>query len=81
MKQKYVLERVYEPRRLLFAWLQVKRNAGVAGIDQMKVKEFERRKRELNGGHAEKLVIPALNCMKMPDSMRFALGALSIKKA
>lgn len=46
-KQEKVLEKVYEPRRLLEAWQQVKSNAGAAGIDRMSVKEFEERKREL----------------------------------
>jgi len=46
-KERDVLERVYEPRRLLEAWRQVKNNAGAAGIDRMTVKEFDRRKREL----------------------------------
>lgn len=47
MKYENVLERVYEPGRLLAAWQQVKRNAGAAGIDEMSVQEFERRKTEL----------------------------------
>ena len=47
MKEEHVLERVYEPRRLLEAWQQVKRNAGAAGIDRMTVEEFESRKEEL----------------------------------
>jgi RNA-directed DNA polymerase len=46
-KEQNVLERVYEPRRLLEAWRQVKANAGAAGVDQMTVAEFERRKEEL----------------------------------
>jgi len=46
-KEQNVLERVYEPRRLLEAWRQVKSNAGAAGVDQMTVTEFERRKEEL----------------------------------
>jgi retron-type reverse transcriptase len=46
-KEQKVLERVYEPRRLLEAWRQVKANAGAAGVDQMTVAEFERRKEEL----------------------------------
>jgi len=46
-KEQNVLERVYEPRRLLEAWRQVKSNAGAAGVDQMTVAEFERRKQEL----------------------------------
>ena len=47
MKYKEVLEKVWEPRRLLAAWRQIKRNAGAAGIDQMTVGEFERREDEL----------------------------------
>ncbi|MBW2035569.1 MAG: group II intron reverse transcriptase/maturase [Deltaproteobacteria bacterium] len=47
MKHVKVLMRVYEPRRLRQAWQQVKQNAGAAGIDQMTVKDFERRKDEL----------------------------------
>lgn len=47
MKHKKVLENVYEPRRLRAAWRQVKRNAGVAGIDQMTVGLFEQREEEL----------------------------------
>ena len=46
-KHENVLEQVYEPRRLLEAWQQVKSNAGAAGIDRMSVKEFEERKGEL----------------------------------
>lgn len=47
MKQREVLERVYEPGRLLAAWQRVKQNAGAAGIDQMTVAEFEARQEEL----------------------------------
>ncbi|MBA7532690.1 Group II intron-encoded protein LtrA [subsurface metagenome] len=47
LKQKEVLEKVWEPKRLHATWRQVKKNAGAAGIDRMTVKEFERRKREL----------------------------------
>ena len=47
MKTKKVLERVYNPWRLREAWQQVKKNAGAAGIDEMTVKGFERRKEEL----------------------------------
>jgi len=47
VKHVKVLMRVYEPRRLRQAWQQVKQNAGAAGIDQMTVKDFERRKDEL----------------------------------
>jgi RNA-directed DNA polymerase len=46
-KEQNVLERVYEPKRLLEAWRQVKGNAGAAGVDQMTVEEFERRKEQL----------------------------------
>ena len=46
-KEENVLEKVYEPRRLIEAWQQVKSNAGAAGIDRMSVKEFEERKGEL----------------------------------
>ena len=47
MKEEKVLERVYEPRRLLEAWQQVKENAGAAGIDRMTVEDFKERKDEL----------------------------------
>jgi RNA-directed DNA polymerase len=47
VKYEKVLERVYEPGRLLAAWQQVKRNAGAAGIDEMSVQEFERKETEL----------------------------------
>ena len=46
-KEQDVLERVYEPRRLLEAWRQVKANAGAAGVDRMTVEEFEDRKEQL----------------------------------
>ena len=46
-KHENVLEKVYEPRRLIEAWQQVKSNAGAAGIDRMSVKDFEERKGEL----------------------------------
>jgi RNA-directed DNA polymerase len=46
-KEQDVLERVYEPRRLLEAWRQVKQNAGAAGVDRMTVDEFEERKEQL----------------------------------
>ena len=55
MKHVKVLERVYDPRRLRTAWQQVKRNAGAAGIDQMTVEAFERRKDELLALIYEKL--------------------------
>ena len=47
MKQEKVLERVYEPKRLLEAWQRVKRNAGAAGVDEMSVQDFEQRETEL----------------------------------
>jgi RNA-directed DNA polymerase len=47
MKEIKVLERVYEKRQLLEAWQQVKHNDGVAGVDNMSVKDFEERKKEL----------------------------------
>ena len=55
MKHAKVLERVYDPRRLQTAWRQVKQNAGAAGIDQMTVEAFERRKDELLAVIHEKL--------------------------
>jgi group II intron reverse transcriptase/maturase len=47
VKQSNVLESVYEPGRLIEAWRRVKQNAGAAGIDEMTVQDFERRKTEL----------------------------------
>lgn len=47
MKQTQVMERVYNPRRLRLAWRQVRKNAGVAGIDLMTVEAFEQREEEL----------------------------------
>ena len=47
MKQEKKIERVYEPRRLLWAWQQIRSNAGAAGIDGMTVEAFERRAGEL----------------------------------
>jgi len=55
VKHAKVLERVYDPRRLQTAWRQVKQNAGAAGIDQMTVEAFERRKDELLAVIYEKL--------------------------
>jgi group II intron reverse transcriptase/maturase len=57
VKHVKVLERVYEPRRLRTAWQQVKQNAGAAGIDQMTVEAFERRKEELLALIHEKLKV------------------------
>jgi RNA-directed DNA polymerase len=42
VKSEKVIERVYEPRRLLLAWQQIRKNAGAGGIDKMTVEEFER---------------------------------------
>jgi len=47
VKYENVLEKVYEPRRLLTAWQRVKENAGAAGVDEMSVKDFDERKKEL----------------------------------
>ena len=47
MKYKDVLEKIYEPRRLLDAWQQVKKNAGAGGIDKMTVEDFDNRKSDL----------------------------------
>lgn len=47
MKQEKVMEKVYHPGRLRAAWQQVRRNAGVAGIDEMTVEEFAQREDEL----------------------------------
>jgi group II intron reverse transcriptase/maturase len=49
VKQERVIERIYEPRRLRWAWQQVRDNAGAAGIDGMTVQAFERREEELLG--------------------------------
>ncbi len=47
MKQEKIIKRVCEPRRLLWAWQQIRSNAGAAGIDGMTVEAFERRAGEL----------------------------------
>jgi len=47
MKIERVMERVYDRRRLYLAWQQVRRNAGAAGVDEMTVKDFEGRERQL----------------------------------
>jgi len=47
VKYEKVLEEVYNPGRLWEAWQRVKRNAGAAGIDEMTVKDFERKADEL----------------------------------
>ena len=46
VKREQVLERVYEGRRLLWAWQKVKSNAGAAGIDGMTLKAFAQREQE-----------------------------------
>ncbi len=55
MKYENGIERVYEQRRLLKAWQQVKENAGAAGIDKMTVEEFGKREGELLGNIQNKL--------------------------
>jgi group II intron reverse transcriptase/maturase len=47
VKVERVLKRVYNRRRLHYAWQQIKKNAGVAGIDEMTVEDFERKKPDL----------------------------------
>ena len=47
MKETEVVNRVYDRRRLLEAWQQVKKNAGAAGIDRMSIEDFDKRKDEL----------------------------------
>jgi len=47
VKVERVIERVYDRRRLRWAWARVRANAGAAGIDQMTVEEFEERQEEL----------------------------------
>jgi len=42
VKIEKVMEKVHEPRRLLWAWQQIRKNAGAAGIDKMTVAAFER---------------------------------------
>ena len=43
MKETEIRAKVYEPGRLQRAWQQVKKNAGVAGIDPVTVDEFSQR--------------------------------------
>ena len=40
VKYENVLERVYEPGRLLLAWQLVKQNAGAAGVDEISLHNF-----------------------------------------
>jgi len=47
MKIGKVIQRVYDPTRLQLAWEQVRKNAGAAGIDNMTIKAFGEREREL----------------------------------
>jgi group II intron reverse transcriptase/maturase len=49
------MRRVYNRRRLHHAWQRIKKNAGAAGIDEMTVEDFERRKPELLERIHEKL--------------------------
>ena len=46
VRQERVLERVYERRRLRWAWQKVRSNAGAAGIDEVTVKAFVEREQE-----------------------------------
>lgn len=55
VKVTEVLERVYEPGRLREAWHQIRQNAGAAGIDRMRVEEFERQEEKLLKLISEKL--------------------------
>lgn len=55
MKQEEVIERVYELRRLRWAWQQIRRNAGAAGIDGMTVEAFKRKEEALLQSIHEKL--------------------------
>ena len=61
-KVENVLEKIYEPRRLIEAWQQVRSNAGAAGVDRMSVKDFEERKEEL---------MPIIRNKLMDGSYRF----------
>lgn len=42
-----VMEMVYDPRRLNEAWRRVKKNDGSAGIDNVSIKDFKQRSKEL----------------------------------
>jgi len=55
VKHESIMERVYNPWRLRAAWQQIRKNAGAAGVDRMRVEEFERREDELIGLIHEKL--------------------------
>ena len=55
VKEKNVIEKVYEPERLNRAWQQVRSNAGAAGIDRMSVETFENRIWELGPKITRKL--------------------------
>jgi RNA-directed DNA polymerase len=55
VKQEKIIERVYEPRRLRWAWQQIRWNAGAAGIDGMTVEAFERKEEALLQSIHEKL--------------------------
>jgi len=78
MKVTEILAKVYEPGRLQQAWQQVKKNAGVAGIDQVTVDEFSQREEallmlihnRLESGHyrfkpARRVLIPKDGTSKM----------------
>ncbi|MGO9137390.1 MAG: hypothetical protein ACLP9S_01550 [Syntrophales bacterium] len=40
MKRENVLEMVYEPRRLQWAWQEIRRNVGAVGIDGITADAF-----------------------------------------
>ena len=46
-KIRNVMQRVYQPERLKSAWQRIKKNAGTAGIDNMSIKDFQKRGAEL----------------------------------
>ena len=51
MKEINVWERVYDKRQLLEAWQQVKKNDGIAGVDNMNVKDFKERRKSKENRH------------------------------
>jgi len=57
MKHENILEKVYNPGRLLLAWQQIKKNAGAAGIDKMTIEDFALRENELLNLIHEKLML------------------------
>lgn len=78
VKEREVLVKVYDPRRLQQAWQRVRQNAGAAGIDQMTVDEFAQQEEhflariqaKLQAGHyrfqpARRVLIPKGGTSKM----------------